>query len=171
MHTLFFDGGTRRADDVAAGSAVIYDGTIEVATVAKFIPRAETNNIAEYTGLIIGLEAALKMGIGEIQCYGDSELVVRQVTQQYQCRKPHLIPLRAKVWELGRRFKTITISETPKARKAGSPSEVMRRRNNNVRADELANEAMDLRVSIHLDEQPMVAGGDGWSSDEYGLVP
>ncbi len=52
-----------------------------------------TNNEAEYTGLIIGLEKAIEQGIQELEVYGDSNLVVNQVNGFWRIKQSHLRPL------------------------------------------------------------------------------
>lgn len=147
--TVFFDGGTRIAHGVAAGGAVVYDDRgNELLARAKFLPGVTTNNVAEYTGLHLGLELAAELGADEVVVFGDSEVVVRQVRGDYKTRKAHLVPLRDRAWELGSVFAKVTIKEAPKARKNGSRSQEMRRRNNNARADELCGQAMDARADV-----------------------
>jgi ribonuclease HI len=142
---VFFDGGNRKNDAIAAGAAVIYRDGVEICAQAVLVEGVRTNNEVEYLGLLTGLRLAAGIGATEVDIYGDSELVVRQVRGDYQVRKDHLRPLRDEAWELARAFKRITINETPR----GSTN---RRRDNNARADELCNDAMDLRCSIQLDE-------------------
>jgi len=61
--------------------------------------RATTNNVAEYRGLLLGLRAALRLGVARagarLAVQGDSELVVRQVAGDYDVKAEHLKPLRA----------------------------------------------------------------------------
>jgi ribonuclease HI len=147
--TVFFDGGTRISDCHAAGGAVVYaEGQVELASVAKYLPQVTTNNVAEYTGLLVGLEAAFILGATEVVAYGDSELVVCQVRGEYQARKQHLRKLRDEVWRLGQRFDKVEIRETPRGGKQN------KRRNNNTRADELCNICMDMRANISKGVSP-----------------
>lgn len=139
---LHFDGGCRTSTGLAAGGAVLYDPDgNELIALAKLL-RGKTTPVAEYTGLIIGLEKAAELGATEVECMGDAELIVRQVDGRYQCKKPHLRELRNKVWTLGGGFQRVAIREFPKA----GPH--FKRRHGNVRADELANMAMDAKADI-----------------------
>lgn len=141
--TIFFDGGTRISHGHAAGGAVVYGaGQVELAAVAKYLPHETTNNVAEYTGLLVGLEAAFILGATDVTVYGDSELVVRQVRGDYEARKSHLRVLRDEAWDLGGRFQSVEIKETPRGGKNN------KRRNNNERADELCNISMDIKANI-----------------------
>ena len=59
-------------------------------TVSHKLQFEATNNVAEYESLILGLEATKKMGVKCIYVFGDSELAVQQVRQQYQCKHPRM---------------------------------------------------------------------------------
>jgi len=59
-----------------------------------------TNNVDEYEALILGLEAAKKMGVKCIYVFGDSEQVVQQIRQQYQCKYPKMKSYRNYVWDI-----------------------------------------------------------------------
>lgn len=140
--TIFFDGGTRVSKGIAAGGAVVYDTEgNELVAAGRFLKGVTTNNVAEYAGLHLGLELALALGAREADVYGDSEVIIRQVNQVYATRKRHLVPLREKAWELGRRFQKIKINECPKGKNN-------LRRDNNERADQLCGMAMDQRRDI-----------------------
>jgi len=89
---IYFDGGTYISNPgAAAGAAVLYlpDPIGETVTVSKFLPKA-TNNEAEYTGLIAGLEKALELEHKSVVVFGDSDLVVKQVNGLYRVKQPHL---------------------------------------------------------------------------------
>ena len=85
---VYFDGGTYISNpEAAAGGAVLYlpapsGGTV---TTSKFLPNA-TNNEAEYTGLIAGLQKALELEYQNVAVFGDSELVVKQLNGLYRVK-------------------------------------------------------------------------------------
>lgn len=60
-------------------------------TAAEFLPFA-TNNVAEYTGLIVGLKQAAALGIRKLEIRGDSNLVVKQVQGFWKVKAEHLQP-------------------------------------------------------------------------------
>ena len=91
-----------------------------------------TNNQAEYSALIVGLQTAEEMAPDEINIRLDSELVVKQIKGQYRVRSEDLKPFYDEVTKLLRRFKRYTITHVP--------------REQNREADILANVAIDAHV-------------------------
>lgn len=135
--TIHFDGGARPKIGVYAGAAVAYDDDgVELATRAQLM-RDVTVPIAEYTGLILGLNLARELEATHVDVLGDAELIVRQVDGRYACRNARLRPLLAMVKLLMEPFEECRVREFPKA----GPK--MKRRWGNERADQLANECMD----------------------------
>lgn len=127
--TVFSDGASRGNPGPAAIGAVVYDETgREVHAVSRRIGRA-TNNEAEYQAAIAGLEAALALGAREVELRMDSELVGRQLDWRYRVRNPRLKPLFGRLKDLQRRFASFQAHAIP--------------REQNKRADQLANQALD----------------------------
>ena len=128
---VFADGGSRGNPGPSGCGAVVKSGSSDgevLASLSKFVGIA-TNNVAEYTGLLIGLEKALTMGFSEVEVRMDSELIVKQINGQYRCKNEGLIPLFNEVKRLQRQFKKFNIEHV--------------RREYNKEADLLANQAMD----------------------------
>lgn len=73
-----------------------------------------TNNIAEYTALIRGLETACAHGARKIEIFMDSELVVKQIRGQYKVKNEGLKPLHEKAKGLLRKFDAFKISHIPR---------------------------------------------------------
>jgi probable phosphoglycerate mutase len=113
--TLFADGGSRGNPGPAAGGAVLVaaDGTV-LEEVAIYLGTA-TNNVAEWHGLLKGLEAAAALGIRRLAVRLDSELVVRQLTGIYRVKHADLIPLHAKARRLVAGFDEVEIAHVPRA--------------------------------------------------------
>jgi ribonuclease HI len=133
LHT---DGGAR-GNPGPAGIGVVLesDRGHPPLELAQFIGEA-TNNVAEYTALITGLELALDNGISEIEIYVDSELVASQVQGKWKIKNDRLRALAAKAQSLMTRFRSASITPV--------------RRHLNARADELANQAMDgASTTVH----------------------
>lgn len=96
-----------------------------------------TNNVAEYTALIEALEAAVAEGASDLTLFSDSQLLVRQMGGQYRVKHPNLIPLFRKARRIGSRISKLQIEHV--------------RREQNLDADRLANEAMDRRIEREVE--------------------
>ena len=90
-----------------------------------------TNNVAEYEAVKLALELAQELGASEVEVVNDSELVARQIGGQYRVKQEHLKPLHRDVMAALRGFDGWQVRSV--------------RREQNVRADELVNEALDAR--------------------------
>ena len=126
---LFADGAARGNPGPAGAGAVLLDedGNV-VAEMTRYLGRA-TNNVAEYTALIIGLEEARRRGIEELEIRMDSLLVVQQMRGAWRIKHPGLRPLALRAGELLASFPSRTIRHVPRAQ--------------NHLADALANRAID----------------------------
>jgi len=95
MYTLFFDGCSKGNPGRSGAGAVIYyndDGAgDELWAEASFVGVKETNNVAEYTGLIRGLERAVEIGIRRLTVKGDSKLIIEQMKGNYQVKSANLM--------------------------------------------------------------------------------
>jgi probable phosphoglycerate mutase len=132
------DGGARGNPGPAGYGAVV----IEAATGEVLLSRSgalgvATNNVAEYSGLIAGLRAALELGAVSVEVRMDSRLVVEQMAGRWQIRNAGLRPLAAQAAELVGRFDAVRFTWVP--------------REQNTRADALASAAMDGRPEPELD--------------------
>lgn len=126
---LFTDGGARGNPGSAGISFVLYDpkGLI-LEQGQKFIGRS-TNNVAEYSALILGLEKSLENKIARLDCFSDSELVVRQMVGEYRVKDLNLRELFLKAKSLLPEFEAISFTSIP--------------RGQNRLADKLVNEVID----------------------------
>jgi ribonuclease H / adenosylcobalamin/alpha-ribazole phosphatase len=106
-----------------------------------------TNNVAEYSGLIAGLRAALKEGARSAEARLDSKLVVEQMSGRWQVKQPHLRPLVKEAAELARQLGEVRYTWVPRAR--------------NVHADRLANEAMDAQAGLTRRPAAQASGAHG----------
>jgi len=125
---VYFDGAARGNPGPAAIGWVIVTSEGIVTEGNRRIGEA-TNNQAEYEALIGALEVARDYGFDTVELRGDSELIVRQVTGEYDTNDPELRERRVTVRELLRSFEDWSITHVP--------------REINERADELANDALD----------------------------
>ena len=128
------DGGARGNPGPAGYGAVVFaaDGTTVLAERAASVGRA-TNNVAEYRGLIAGLEAALDLGVDVVAVQMDSKLVIEQMSGRWQVKHPDMKPLAARAAGLVDRFAGVSFTWIPRER--------------NKHADRLANEAMDAAAA------------------------
>jgi broad specificity phosphatase PhoE/ribonuclease HI len=129
------DGGSRGNPGPAGYGSVVWtaDRSTVLAESKQAIGRA-TNNVAEYRGLIAGLEEAAKLGATEVAVSMDSKLVVEQMSGRWQVKHPDLAQLHATARGLASRFTAISYSWVPRAQ--------------NSYADRLANEAMDAAAEL-----------------------
>lgn len=125
---LFCDGASRGNPGPGAYGYVLYQNETVIFEEGQLLGEV-TNNIAEYQGLIRGLEAALKHGATSIVVKSDSELMVRQLNGIYKVRTPHILTLFQQAKTLLENFKKIEILHI--------------RREQNKRADALCNQALD----------------------------
>src|ERR1700741_1570337 len=129
------DGGSRGNPGPAGYGSVVWtaDRSTVLAESKQAIGRA-TNNVAEYRGLIAGLDDAVKLGATEAAVFMDSQLVVEQKSGGWKVKHPGLIELHAQARTLASRFDRIGYTWVPRAR--------------NSPADRFANEAMDAAAGI-----------------------
>lgn len=117
--TLFADGGARGNPGPAAGGAVLLgeDGRV-LAERGEYLGTA-TNNVAEYTGLIVGLEEAKRLaGVTALDVRMDSLLVVQQMRGVWKIKHPGLRPLALRAGALLAEFPQRTIEHVPRDRNA-----------------------------------------------------
>jgi ribonuclease HI len=110
---IHFDGGARPSNPgpAAIGYTVEAEDWSDEGSV--HLGKA-TNNEAEYRALIRGLEVASKKGCTEVEARGDSQLIVRQVTGDWQTKEPRLRELRDRVRELAEEFEQFEIRHIPR---------------------------------------------------------
>ena len=126
---LYTDGGARGNPGPAGIGGVLYNSRNKlVADFSVYLGEA-TNNQAEYKALLKGLELAQKNKVEDLDCFLDSELVVKQLKREYKVKNEGLAPLFVKAWNLSLKFKKITFKHVT--------------RDKNTAADALANQAMD----------------------------
>jgi ribonuclease HI len=125
---LYFDGSSKNNPGRGGAGAVLYQKTgkdTEIFALSHFVGENVTNNVAEYTGLIIGLTECLKMGIKNLCVKGDSLLVIQQMRGVYKVKSENLKGLYTQAKDLASQFETIEFIHVY--------------REENKRADELSN--------------------------------
>ena len=126
---LFTDGGARGNPGPAAFAYVLEaeDGTVLAAHGEAM--GVATNNVAEYSALLAGLEQAVELRVGELEVISDSELMVKQMRGEYKVKNEALRALSLRAEGLARRIGKVTYTAI--------------RREHNELADRLVNEALD----------------------------
>ena len=123
------DGAARGNPGEAGCGAAIYDDTgAVVKELSRYLGHA-ANNVAEYEGLLLGLEALLELGRKKIVVQSDSQLLVRQLNGEYRVKDEKLKVLHQRALALLRQFDSYRILHV--------------RREMNKLADRLANRGID----------------------------
>jgi len=132
--TAHCDGGSRGNPGPAGFGAVIEDpeGKV-VARLSEYLGK-QTNNYAEYSGLLAVLDWALKNGAKRLCVVSDSELMVRQMKGRYKVKAPGLLPLWEEAQKRAAKLEDFEMRHTL--------------RGGNKEADKLANDAMDKGQAI-----------------------
>jgi ribonuclease HI len=126
------DGAARGNPGPAGAGAVVFDENGRVLErLGKFLGR-QTNNVAEYQGLLLGLRRAQQLGAEELEVVADSELIIRQLSGAYQVRAPALRELHSEALSLLKAFRKVKLVHVPRAQ--------------NAEADEMSNRAIDEKM-------------------------
>ncbi|HZI08385.1 MAG TPA: ribonuclease HI family protein [Archangium sp.] len=129
---LFSDGAARGNPGPAGAGAVLVDPEGQVvARLGKYLG-TQTNNYAEYMGLLLGLRHARSLGVREVEVLADSELLIRQLEGRYQVKSATLKPLHEEAARLLKEFAKVKLAHVP--------------REKNKAADEMSNRAIDERM-------------------------
>jgi ribonuclease HI len=129
---IFTDGGSRGNPGPSASAAVLYSEDGDMIGSASLYLGKTTNNQAEYTAIIIGLEEAKAMGAETIELCMDSELAVKQLKGEYKVKNPEIAKRFLEVKNLITQFDHVKIKHV--------------RRELNKAADALVNEVLDKQV-------------------------
>ena len=130
VSVIFFDGGSRgNPGPSGCGFVIMNNNETEIIAQGSEFLGKNTNNYAEYMGVILGMEKALELGINNLIIKGDSQLVIKQLLKEYSVKSPNLIPLYLKAAKSLLHFNSVKLYHI--------------KRNLNILADKLANEAMD----------------------------
>jgi ribonuclease HI len=123
------DGGSRGNPGPAGIAAVATDPSGEILAERSETIGKATNNVAEYRALLLGIELAKELEADEAEFVGDSLLIVEQVRGKWKVKQDHLRPLHTKVKDALRDLPSWSIRHV--------------KRDENTRADELLNDALD----------------------------
>jgi probable phosphoglycerate mutase len=126
---LFTDGGARGNPGPAAYAYVLEDGDGTILASHCEAIGVATNNVAEYRGLVAGLEKAVELAVPAVEVVSDSELMVKQMRGEYKVKNEALRELSLAAGRLARQLGSVTYTHV--------------RRAHNAEADRLVNEALD----------------------------
>jgi ribonuclease HI len=128
---LFTDGGSRGNPGPAASGAVLKSVSGEtIASVSKYLGRT-TNNQAEYTAIVIGLQKARQLGASTVQVYMDSELATKQLNGEYRVKDSEIAKRFVEVKNLVAQFDRVSFTHV--------------RREKNTEADAIVNKCLDAQ--------------------------
>ena len=134
---IFTDGGSRGNPGPAAGGVVIKNDQNEIILKTSKYLGETTNNVAEYEALVLALQKAKgifktqKIKNKNLECYLDSELVVKQLNHKYKIKDEGMQKLFIIVWNLTLDFDSVKFTHIP--------------REKNKLADEMVNRELDLK--------------------------
>ena len=127
---MYFDGAARR--DGAGAGVVFVSPEKHILPYSFVLTQLCSNNMAEYQALNLGLDMAIEMGITDLNIYGDSQLVINQLLDEYEVKKQDLVPCHRQALRLLNKLETVKLEHVP--------------RSANKMADALANLAATLAL-------------------------
>ncbi len=133
VYILKYDGGARGNPGRGASGSVIFENDKIIDQSARYYSYT-TNNIAEYKGLLLGLQRAKKLGIKKLKVYGDSLLVTKQIKGEYKINNPTLKEIYLQVIQEMLYFDDISIDHVYRV--------------NNKEADAMVNLAIELGADL-----------------------
>ena len=133
------DGGSRGNPGPAAAGFTLSDAAGTRLQAKGIVLGRATNNVAEYTGLVKALEAAAHIGAEQLTVFSDSELLVKQINGQYRVKSELIKPLFEQAVSLLGQFSSWQVRHV--------------RREKNVQADKLVNQALDAGHDIEVKPQ------------------
>lgn len=129
---VYCDGAARGNPGPAGAGAVLVEPSGQVVDkLGKFLGH-QTNNYAEYMGLLLGLKRARELNVSEVEVFADSELMIRQLGGRYQVKSPSLRPLYVEALSVLNAFERVKLVHVP--------------REMNRAADEMTNRAIEERM-------------------------
>lgn len=111
---IYSDGGARGNPGPAAIGILICDEKGNALREHSETIGEATNNIAEYTAVIVGLELGRTTGAKSVHYYVDSELVARQLGGKYRVKTPHILSLFREVKSREKFFRQVTFTQVPR---------------------------------------------------------
>ncbi len=128
------DGASRGNPGPSAAGFILTDTNGTQLQAKAFFLGHNTNNVAEYTGIVKALEAAKKIGAKKLTVFTDSELLAKQINGEYKVKSEQIRPLFQQAVEMLGRFENWKVRHVT--------------RDNNKQADKLVNQALNLEQDV-----------------------
>ncbi|RJO64147.1 MAG: reverse transcriptase-like protein [Candidatus Omnitrophota bacterium] len=125
--TIYIDGASKGNPGPSGIGVVICEKGETIKNISSYIGKG-TNNAAEYTALIFGLQQALILKAEKVKIHSDSQLLCRQLKREYKIKNQNLLGLYNQAVQLIAAFKDVEIQNIPRQENKG--------------ADKLANQAV-----------------------------
>jgi len=109
---MYFDGAARR--DGASAGVVFVSPKKHILPYSFVLTQLCSNNVAEYQALNLGLQMAIEMSIKDLNIYGDSQLVINQLLEEYEVKKEDLIPYYKHALRLLDRLDKVELEHVPR---------------------------------------------------------
>ena len=156
MHgPCFFDGSA--CDDGCGIGILLVSPRGATYSFSIRLPTPCTNNVAEYEAIRKGMELLIEAGAEAVELFGDSKLVISQLTEEYKCESESLFPLWMQCRELMAQFRYINFSWIP--------------RSQNTEANDLAQMASGYKdVAGGADVQVQFLEPDDWRADIFNYL-
>jgi len=138
LFKIYTDGGSRGNPGPSAAAGVIFSPEHKLLVEVKEFLGIQTNNYAEYKGLIITLKKCVQHRITRVEVFMDSKLIVEQLNGNFKVKSESLKILFDEVKELLKSFETITFTHL--------------RRELNKHADSLVNEVLNQKETVNQKE-------------------
>ena len=152
---MFFDGSA--CDDGCGIGILLVSPRGATYSFSIRLPTPCTNNVAEYEAIRKGMELLLEAGAEAVELFGDSKLVISQLTEEYKCESESLFPLWMQCRELMAQFRYINFSWIP--------------RSQNTEANDLAQMASGYKdVAGGADVQVQFLEPDDWRADIFNYL-
>lgn len=120
----YTDGGARGNPGPAAIGVIIKDARDKtLKSFGRYIGET-TSNQAEYRALVAATAAAIELGATELQCFLDSELIVKQMNREYRVRDAALQTHFVAIWNLTQKLKKVSYTHIPREKNKAADAEV-----------------------------------------------
>ena len=111
---MFFDGAAENNPGRTGAGYLVYDASSKKVYSNCMFTGNSTNNVAEYYAIIYGMKSCRNLGIKNLTVYGDSQLIIKQVTNKYKVKAQHLWKFHQEAVKLSKEFDKIDFQQIPR---------------------------------------------------------